>query len=51
VTEAKKPQSWAVPSIRRYGTFEAATQRYGCDKDLGATDGFTFQGQAIACAS
>ncbi len=52
VTEVnKKAQSWSVPSIRRYGTFEAATQRYGCDKNLGATDGFTFQGQAIACGS
>jgi hypothetical protein len=39
---------WVSPEIRRYGTFEAATQ--GCDKIWGASDGFTFQGQAIVCS-
>jgi hypothetical protein len=39
---------WISPEIRKYGTFEAATQ--GCDKTLGSSDGFTFQGIAIICA-
>jgi hypothetical protein len=41
-------RKWVSPEIRRFGTFEAATQ--GCDKTLGANDGYTFQGQAIVCA-
>ena len=49
VKEAKKTQQWTVPSIRRYGTFEAATQM--CDKHLGSADGYTFVGQAIVCGS
>jgi len=40
-------KNWISPENRRYGTFEAATQ--GCDKTWGASDGFTFQGQAIVC--
>ena len=39
---------WVSPEIRKYGTFETATQ--GCDKTLGLSDGFTFQGQAIVCS-
>lgn len=42
-------QEWVAPTVQRYGTFEAATQ--GCNKDLGGSDGFMFQGQAISCAS
>ncbi|MGH7665414.1 MAG: hypothetical protein ACRENI_14170 [Gemmatimonadaceae bacterium] len=49
MTDDRNAKSWTVPSIRRYGTFEAATQ--GCNKDYGTTDGFTFQGLAIVCAS
>jgi hypothetical protein len=45
---APHKRAWVSPEIRRYGTFEAATQ--GCDKTMGATDGFTFQGQAIVCS-
>jgi hypothetical protein len=48
VTDTTRKQ-WVQPTIRRYGTFETATQ--GCDKNLGSTDGFTFQGLAIVCAS
>jgi hypothetical protein len=40
-------RQWVTPDIRRFGTFEAAT--LGCNKDLGSSDGFTFQGQGIAC--
>jgi hypothetical protein len=41
-------KKWISPEIRRFGTFETATQ--GCDKTWGSTDGFTMQGQAIVCA-
>ena len=43
-------QTWTSPEIRRYGTFETATQWF-CDKDFGPKDGFTFQGDPIVCAS
>jgi hypothetical protein len=42
-------RTWVSPEIRRYGTFESATQ--GCDKTLGSSDSFTFQGQAIVCSA
>ena len=42
-------RQWISPEIQKYGTFEKATQ--GCDKQLGGTDGFTYMGQAIVCAS
>jgi len=42
-------RKWISPEVRRFGTFEAATQ--GCDKYLGQNDGFTFQGQVVVCAS
>ncbi|HKW09325.1 MAG TPA: hypothetical protein VJO33_03035 [Gemmatimonadaceae bacterium] len=45
---AKAKKKWVAPEIRRFGTFESAT--LGCNKDLGAADGFTFQGQAIVCS-
>ena len=42
-------QPWVSPEIRRYGTFETATQ---CEKTLGSTDGNTFQGLGpIVCVS
>ncbi len=41
-------KKWISPEIRRFGTFETATQ--GCDKTFGATGGYTLQGQAIVCA-
>lgn len=44
-------QTWITPQIQRYGTFEQKTQAFGCDKDFGGSDGFTFQGQAVICAS
>lgn len=40
---------WEVPKVQKYGTFEAATQ--ACDKRLGGSDGFTFMGQVVVCAS
>ena len=49
VAETPARKLWATPSIRRYGTFETATQY--CDKKWGLTDGFTMQGAPITCAS
>jgi hypothetical protein len=43
-------RKWVSPEIRRFGTFEAATHG-GCEKTFGDNDGFTFQGQAIVCAT
>jgi hypothetical protein len=40
---------WVTPDVRRFGTFETATQ--ACDKTLGSSDGFTFQGVAIVCTT
>ncbi len=42
-------RKWTAPEVRKFGTFEAATQ--GCDKTFGTADGFTFAGQAIVCAA
>jgi len=48
---AVEKRKWVSPEIRRFGTFEAATQ--GCyNKTLGDGDAFTFQQQptAISCS-
>jgi hypothetical protein len=37
---------WVTPDVQSFGTFEAATL---CDKTLGSSDGFTFEGTAIVC--
>lgn len=44
-------RTWISPEIRRYGTFEAATQ--SCTKDWGAGDSWSFQNQptTVVCAS
>jgi hypothetical protein len=40
---------WVTPDVQSFGTFEAATQ--GCDKTIGSTDGYTFQGQGVVCVA
>lgn len=42
-------RKWISPEVRRFGTFEAATQ--GCDKHFGDYDGFTFMGNNIVCSA
>lgn len=42
-------KTWSIPQLTAFGTVERITQ--GCDKDFGATDGLTLQGQPIQCAS
>lgn len=43
-------RKWAPPEVRRYGTFQDATQQ-GCDKTIGSTDGLTVMGIAVVCVS
>lgn len=48
----EQKRQWVAPEIRKYGSFEAATQT--CIKALGSSDGFTFQGNTVPihwCAS
>ena len=45
---AAPKRKWTSPEVRRFGTFEAATQ--GCNKYLGDSDGYTFMGVNIVCA-
>jgi hypothetical protein len=45
---AAQKRKWTSPEVRRFGTFEAATQ--GCDKHLGDADGYTFMGVNIVCS-
>jgi hypothetical protein len=47
-----RARSWVSPVIRSYGTFERTTQYSAeCDKKYGASDGYTFMGIVITCAS
>jgi hypothetical protein len=41
--------AYEAPALVDLGAFQELT--LGCDKKLGSSDGFTFQGQAIVCAS
>ncbi len=48
----EEKRQWIAPEVRAFGAFEAATQ--ACIKDLGSSDGFTFQGVTVPihwCAS
>jgi hypothetical protein len=46
---APEKRTWVSPEIRKFGTFESATQ--GCNKMYGSTDSYTFMGQSIVCSS
>jgi hypothetical protein len=43
------PVAYQAPVLRVLGTVAELT--HGCDKKLGSSDGFTFQGSSITCAS
>ncbi len=47
--EKETRPKWIAPQIHKYGTFEQKTQY--CDKTFGGSDGFTFMGSGIVCAS
>jgi len=42
-------RKWVSPEVRRFGTFESATQ--GCDKRFGDTDVYTMMGVNIVCSA
>ncbi len=44
-----QPVAYDAPVLRVLGSVAELTQ--GCDKTIGSTDGFTFQGQGIVCRS
>ena len=45
----KGKKVYVPPQLTVHGTVEEIT--LGCDKQLGETDGFTFQGLQIVCSS
>jgi hypothetical protein len=47
--DTKAPAAYAPPALRVLGSVAELTQ--GCDKTMGSSDGFTFQGQGIVCRS
>jgi hypothetical protein len=48
-TPAGSIATYEAPALVEFGAFQELT--LGCDKTLGSSDGFTFQGQAIVCTS
>jgi hypothetical protein len=46
---AQESKSYQAPALTVLGSVAELTQ--GCDKTLGSSDGFTFQGNAIVCRS
>jgi hypothetical protein len=40
---------YEAPALRVLGSVSELTQ--GCDKTLGSSDGFTFEGQGVVCRS
>ena len=45
-------QQWDAPQLVRFGVFRELTEQgvNPCNKGLGASDGFTFNGQIIVCS-
>ncbi len=39
------------PMLERFGTFRELTLQGGCNKVLGSSDGYQFNGQDIICQS
>ena len=46
---AQESLPYEAPALRVLGSVSELTQ--GCDKTIGSSDGFTFQGQGIVCRS
>ena len=46
---AQQSHLYEAPVLRVLGSVAELTQ--GCDKTLGSSDGFTFQGNGIVCKS
>jgi hypothetical protein len=51
MTESPKgsTDAYEAPALVELGGLQELT--LGCDKQMGASDGFTFQGQSIVCSS
>jgi hypothetical protein len=51
MTESPKgsTDAYEAPALVELGGLQELT--LGCDKQIGASDGFTFQGQSIVCSS
>jgi hypothetical protein len=47
--KSTKTSAYEAPAVTVLGKVEELT--LGCNKDLGGTDGFTFQNQAISCSA
>jgi hypothetical protein len=45
----KSTAAYEAPALVELGALQELT--LGCDKDLGGSDGFTFQNQQISCSS
>jgi hypothetical protein len=48
-TTKKVRSAYSAPRITELGRLDELT--LGCDKRFGSSDGFTFMGQSIVCAS
>jgi hypothetical protein len=49
MNDRKPPKPYVAPALAVLGNVADVT--LGCDKTLGHSDGFTFQGSAITCSS
>jgi len=49
VPDTARKKTWVAPKLVAYGSVEEIT--LGCNKDLGGSDGFTFENQTIVCVS
>jgi hypothetical protein len=49
MNDRKASKPYVAPALAVLGNVADVT--LGCDKHLGSSDGFTFQGQAIVCSS
>ena len=47
----EEKKAWEAPTLIVYGSVESLTQTQPCNKNLGGSDGFTFQNQPIQCTS
>jgi hypothetical protein len=43
--------AYEAPALVDLGVFQELTLSGGCNKDLGGSDGFTFQNQQVSCTS
>ena len=48
---AQETVEYEAPALVELGLLQELTLSGYCDKNLGSSDGFTFQGQAIVCTS